>query len=118
MEIIYPWELSESEWKRQREECKGQGQFKFTKSCKHESITKIKKLEWLLYGIKSPDYPVSWHDVVGKAIEEGKLVKCPTLNDKCLKQTKTPLPNGWVWDDSEHKVYAWCPECVRAWGWK
>lgn len=114
---LEPWELTEKEWKRERESCKAQGQFTYTSGSKSQAVARINKLEWLIYGIKK-DSPVTWHDVIGKAFEEGKLAKCPNVSNACLGETKTPLPEGWSWDDSEEKHYAWCPHCVKAWGWK
>lgn len=119
MSKLEPWQLTEAEWNRQREECRPNiAQSNLTKASASEAIRRHEKLLWLLYGINDPEYPVTWHHVVGKAIEEGKLVRCPGACDECQKMTETPLPEGWAWDDGEEKYYAWCPECIKWWGWK
>ena len=119
MSKLEPWQLTEAEWNRQREDCRPNiAQSNLTKASASEAIRRHEKLLWLLYGINDPEYPVTWHHVVGKAIEEGKLVRCPGACDECQKMTETPLPEGWAWDDGEEKYYAWCPECIKWWGWK
>lgn len=70
----HPWQLTKEQWNHLRESIRPNvAQSRPSKSDSATAIRRAKELEWLLFGIVSPERPVRWEDVIEKAQREGRI---------------------------------------------